>query len=389
VCLRAQGFGKARPAGKIGPAAIKKVLASTAMLQMDSVNVAVRAHYMPIFSRLGPYDAGLLDRMAYERRDLFEFWAHEACLIPMPSFPLHRWRMRKNETDPLWVERYVGSNSAYIEAVYKEVLSRGPVSASELSDPGERRGKWWGWGDGKRALEWLFRTGRLTTSHRRNFERVYDVMERVIPKEILDAPEVAEDEAKRQLLTIAARSLGVATAKDLADYFRLRTTILKPRLKEIIEAGDVIEVRVEGAKVPWYMDAGARIPRDVPGAALVTPFDPLIWERSRVESLFGMRYRIEIYVPAPQRTYGYYVMPFLLGDDLAARVDLKADRKARRLLVQGSFLEPGRRRAEVSSALATELELMAGWLGLEDVEVRPNGDLAPALARAVKGRGRR
>lgn len=383
VFLAAQGFFKPRPA-KVGVPAIRGALARTGMLQIDSVNVVVRAHYMPLFSRLGPYDASLLDKMTYERRELFEYWGHEASLLPMQTFPLHRWRMRANESNNLWVERYVRSNTAFIERVYQEVAERGPISASELSEAGSRAGAWWGWGEGKRALEWLFLTGKVTTAHRRNFERVYDIVERVIPKDIFEAGEVPEDEAKRQLLTIAARSLGVATAKDLADYFRLRQTTLKPRLQELVDDGVVVPVEVQGQKGPWYIDAKARIPAGASAAALVTPFDPLVWERSRVERLFGMHYRIEIYVPEPKRIYGYYVMPFLFGDDLVARVDLKADRKAKKLLVKGAFLEPGRSRGEVSAALGVELTTMANWLGLEGVDVARNGNLAPALTRSLR-----
>ncbi len=277
---------------------------------------------------------------------------------------------------------FAGDCRPEAEAILQRIKVEGPLAASDL-EGAKGKGGWWGWSDAKSALEWLFWTGRITTATRRaSFERVYDLSERVLPGAILDRPTPSEPDAHRQLLRIAARSLGVATAGDLRDYFRLSPDDAKPRIAELVEAGELTPVRVEGWTQPAYLDPAARRPRGVRARALLAPFDPLIWERSRTERLFGVRYRIEIYTPANKRLHGYYVLPFLLGDRLVARVDLKADRAAGRLLVQGAHAEPGA-PAEVASELAAELRLMADWLELDQVAVRPSGDLSGALQAAV------
>lgn len=368
---------------------MRRAVARLGAVQIDSVNVLVRAHYLPLFSRLGPYDRGLLNRAAYagRRRTLFEYWGHEASLLPVPLYPLFRWRMERAERgEEMYggLARWARRRRAFIDAVLAEVAERGPLSASELSDGGPSRGPWWGWSDGKAALEFLFWAGRVTTATRRGFERVYDLTERVLPPAALAAPAPRADEAQRALLRLAARALGVATEKDLRDYFRLEVADARGRVRELVEAGDLVPVRVEGWTQPAYLDPAARAPRAVEARALLAPFDPLIWERQRTERLFGFRYRLEIYTPAHLRAHGYYVLPFLLGDRLVARVDLKADRERSALRVLSSRAEPGVDPPAVAPALVEELRAMASWLGLERVAVAPRGNLARELRSGLR-----
>ena len=382
LTLAAQGFADPAPGGTVDRRHLRRVLGRVGMIQMDSVNVLVRSHYLPAFSRLGPYPRDLLDRMAYRRpRELFEYWGHEASLIPMALHPLLRWRMARGDA---WggMLRVSRERPDYVRSVLADVAERGPIGSSELSDPGVKRGPWWGWADGKRALEWLYWTGRLAAAERRNFQRLYDLTERVIPAEVLSAPTPPEDEAHRGLLRLAARSLGVGTAADLADYVRLTVPEARPRIAELVEGGSLEPVSIEGWTQPAFLDREARVPRRVEARALLSPFDSLVWFRPRVARLFGMEFRLEVYVPAPGRRWGYYVLPLLLGDRLVGRVDLKADRKERTLLVQAAYAEPEEDRAEVAAALASELGSMARWLHLERALVRPRGDLAAILSRA-------
>ena len=386
IALAAQGFADPRPSGAIDRRHLRRVLDRTALLQIDSVNVLTRAHYLPIYSRLGAYPRTLLEDAAWGRRKvLFEYWAHEASLLPLEMQPLLRWRMAQADRgEATWgrLKPFAGDRRPEAEAVLARITAEGPLAASELEGP-KGPGGWWGWSDAKSALEWLFWNGRITTATRRaSFERVYDLTERVLPGSVLETPTPSEADAHRQLLRIAARAHGVATAGDLRDYFRLSPEHAKPRLAELVEAGDLIPVRVEGWTQQAYLDPAAKQPRRVRARALLAPFDPLIWERSRTERLFGVRYRLEIYTTAEQRLHGYYVLPFLLGERLVARVDLKADRAAGVLRVQASHAEPGA-PSDVAPQLAAELHIMAGWLGLEQVAVEPSGDLANALAHAV------
>ena len=386
--LRAQGFSDRRPAGRVDVRHLRRVVDRVRLLQIDSVNVLVRSHYLPMFSRLGPYPRDLLDRMAYERAELFEYWAHEQSLQPVAAYPLMRWRMAWAAAGHTWggLARFARENPAYIEAVHAEIAERGPLPASALRDPGTRSGPWWGWGEGKRALEWLHWTGRLAALRRPSFERVYDLPERVLPADVLARPAVPERDARKALLVMAARSLGVATAADLADYHRQRLTAVRPLLAELVEDASLVAAEVEGWDVPAYRDPDARLPRQVAAAALVSPFDSLVWDRRRTERLFGFHLRLEIYTPAAQRRFGYYVLPFLLGDRLVGRVDLKADRRAGALLVHAAYAEHGVDAATAAGPLAAELWSMAAWLGLERVAVADVGDLAPLLARAVAAR---
>jgi len=384
IALAAQGFAEPRPTGRVDARHIRRVLDRVGVLQIDSVNVLVRSFELPLFARLGPYPRTLLTDLVERRRELFEYWAHEASFVPIELHPLLRWRMAK-AAGHAWgrMQRMHRDLPDYVAAVLAEVEERGPIGAAELLDGGTKSGPWWGWSKGKTALEWLFWAGDITSAGRGpNFERRYDMPERVLPAEVLDQPTPSDDDAHRALLVRAAKHHGVGTARDLADYFRLKVPVAKPRLHELVEMGELIPVRVGDWREIAYLHPSARRPRRVDARALLSPFDSLIWERSRAERLFGARIRIELYTPPPKRVHGYYVLPFLLGDELVARVDLKSDRKRSRLLVQGAFLEAWATADRVAGPLREELESMAVWLGLETVEVAPNGDLAAALRRA-------
>jgi hypothetical protein len=385
VALAAQGFANGRPAQADGRA-LRRILGQVGLLQIDSVNVLARGHYLTLFGRLGPYPPELVDRAAwYAPRRLFEYWGHEASLLPVAAHPLLRWRMQRAHDDA-WgsMRRVATERPELVERVLAEVGERGPMAASEMEEVGSRRGEpWWSWSDTKRAFEFLFWSGLITSARRRNFERLYDLTERVLPRAVVKAPTPAPADAQRELVRIAARSLGVAAERDLRDYFRLPLAEARARVAELVEAGELTPVAVEGWKVPAYLWHATTVPRRVEAHALIGPFDSLIWERSRVERLFGFRYRIEIYVPAPKRVHGYYVLPFLLGDRLVARVDLKADRAGGELLVRAAHAEPGA-PAHAAAALAEELSAMAAWLGLERVRVARRGDLAKALRSALR-----
>ncbi len=387
IALAAQGFAEPRPAAP-DRRALARTLGRTQLFQIDSVNVVARAHYLPAFSRLGAYPQALLEEAAWgrrSRRTLFEYWAHEASLLPVALQPLLRWRMARAAAGVgtyKHLARFGAERAGYVAAVLREVEARGPTTAAELE--GERgQGGWWGWSEAKLAVEWLFWAGRLTTATRRGaFERVYDLPERVLPREVVEAPTPSEPDAVRALVSRSARALGVATAADLRDYFRLSPADADPRIAELVEAGELVAAKVEGWAARAFLHRDARRPRRVEARALLAPFDPLVWERSRTERLFGVRVRLEIYTPAEKRTHGYYVLPFLLGEAIVGRVDLKADRAAGALRVQAAHAEPGAPGA-TAEALAEELATMAGWLGLARVCVEPRGDLAAPLAEAV------
>lgn len=372
IALAAQGFGRPRPEA-VGPRDLRRTVERLGLHQIDSVNVLVRAHYLPAFSRLGPYDRGLIDRAAWgprRERRLFEYWAHEASLLPVEMHPLLRWRMAQAERGEIgWgsLKAYADERRSEAEAILSRIREEGPLAASDFEE-GRGRSGWWEWGDTKRALEWLFWAGLITTATRRgSFERVYDVPERVIPAAILALPTPPVADAQRGLVAHAAEALGIATETDLRDYFRLKPEPAKRAVADLVEEGVLVPAAIEGWTRPAYLHRDARRPRRIRGQALLAPFDPLVWERGRAERLFGFRYRIEIYTPAEKRVHGYYVLPFLLDEALVARVDLKADRQRSRLLVRRTSLEPGA-PAETGERLAAELELMARWLGLEGVE---------------------
>jgi uncharacterized protein len=393
----AQGFGERRPSGRVDARHARRVLEAVGVVQIDSVNVLVRSHELPLFSRLGVHSRELLPDLAYRGKELFEYWAHEASLVPVALHPLLRWRMARAAGEA-W-GRMVGiqrDQPGLVKAVLDEVTARGPVSARDLGGLGEARRsaapwwgsgvspKWWGWGEVKTALEWLFWTGALASAGRtRSFERIYDLAERVLPPLVLDAPTPAEDDAQRELLRFSAARLGVGTAGDIADYFRIRRPEAAPRLAELVEEGALVPVRVEGWSQAAFLDPAAaswrrRRPRP---RALLSPFDSLVWERSRTERLFGMRLRLEIYTPKERRIHGYYVLPFLLGEHLVARVDLKADRRASVLRVLGAHAEPPHDPALTAAALQLELTELARYLTLDGIVVEPGGDMAPLLQR--------
>jgi uncharacterized protein YcaQ len=383
IALAAQGFAEPRPTGRVDIRHLRRVIDRVAILQIDSVNVLERSHYLPVFARLGPYPRDLLDEAAHQRRELFEYLFHAASYGTADVLALLRPRMETTET---WgrIRQVMKEHPGYIERVYGEVAARGPLTHADLDDPGRRTGPWWGMGKGSSALEWLHAKGRLAISHRQStFAKVYDLAERVYPEGFFDRPLMDRDTAVRKRAMIAARAHGIATVPDLADYFRIRVADVRRQVELLVAAGSLLQVEVEGWQEPAYLHPEARIPRRVRAQALLSPFDSLIWYRDRTERLFGFHYRIEIYVPKPKRRYGYYVLPFLLGEDLVARVDLKADRQTGTLLVQGAHLEPGLAAPAVTGPLAAELELMAAWMGLSSVQVRPNGNLAARLARSV------
>jgi uncharacterized protein len=373
VVLAAQGFADRLRERRADGWALRRVLGRVGLLQMDSVNVVARAHYMPLFARAGPYPLELLDRAATRApRRLFEYWGHEASLLPVELHPLLRWRMERAHLDA-WgsVRRIARERPRLLDRLLDEVRERGPVTARELAEDEPRRsGPWWDWSDVKWAIEFLFFSGAVTTARRRGFERMYDLPERVLPRTVLAAPTPSVADAQRELMRIAARACGVGAEKDLRDYFRLDAASARARVAELVESGELLTVRIEGSNAPAYLWHGARVPRAVDARALVGPFDSLMWERARVERLFGMRYRIEIYTPAHKRVHGYYVVPFLLGDRLVARVDLRADRRAGVLRVPAIHLEDGA-PPHTREALREELALMAEWLGLAAVEEQP------------------
>jgi uncharacterized protein len=380
--------GAERPAAQPRASALSKVVDRLALLQIDSVNVLARAHYLPLFSRLGPYDRTLLDALTYSghQRRFFEYWAHEASFLPMKYFPLLRWRMEDAQRG---VNIYKGlrdfakDNASYIASVRDQIRSRGPLAARDLADPGSRMAGWWGWSPGKIALEYLFWTGEITAATRRNFERLYDLTERVIPSAIY-GHSVERGEAVRQLLLMSASALGIAAFSDLRDYFRLPLEATKRALNELVEDKKLEQVSVESWRHPAYLVAGTKLPRKPPPCrSLISPFDPLVWERNRAERLFGLSYRIEIYTPASRRKYGYYVLPFLQGDRFTARACLKADRANSLLRVNAVHGETSIDEADTVSALSEELGALARFLDLAAIKVGPKGNLARALRRSV------
>src|SRR3954469_12827112 len=380
VALAAQGLHRPRPVGLSDRRHLRRVVQHTSALQIDSVNVLTRAHYLPAWSRLGAYSRDALDRMAYRDRELFEYWGHEAALLPVSMHPLWRWQMdRAQQLVDRWghIQQVLRAAPGLIDHVLAIVRDKGPVSARDIAQEESRsKDNWgWNWSREKTVLEYLFYAGLVTTADRRNFERVYDVTERVIPRAVLDLPTPSEEDAHRELLLVAARSCGVATVADLADYYRLRVPVARPRVAELVEDGRLTEVAAACWRQPAYVVPGTPVPRRADARALLVPFDPLIWARDRTERLFGFHYRIEIYVPAAKRTHGYYVLPFLLGDALVARVDLKSDRQAGVLRVQSAWAEADAPRC-TADTLTDELGALAEWLELDGVVATGRGSLA-------------
>ena len=386
IALAAQGFGKTHPA-TAGRRQVRDVAGRLGVIQIDSVNVVSRTHYLPLFSRLGDYPREHLEAEAWgAKRSLFEYWGHEASLMPMEMQPLLRWRMERARDGALWtgLARFGRERRDYINQVLVEIERRGPVTGADFAEGPRGAPGWWSWSDGKRALEWLFWSGFITTKTRRNFERVYDLTERALPDAVVNAPTPDHDEAQRHLMMISARAMGVATLADLRDYFRLPADDARARLGELVEAGELTPVTVTGWRQAAYLVPEARRPRKITAQALLSPFDNLIWHRDRTERLFGLKVRLEIYTPAHKRVHGYYVLPFLQDETLTARVDLKSDRQAGELRVQAAWGEP-EADADTPARLAHELKRMAGWLGLSGgVVVAGRGDLAEALEAELR-----
>jgi uncharacterized protein YcaQ len=386
IALAAQGFADPRPSGAVGTRQLRRLTERLAVVQIDSVNVLSRSHYLPAFSRLGDYPRAALDELTARRHAVFEYWAHEASFLPVRLQPHLRWRMAAAE-EHAWgnMVRLQKERPHFVTEVLDRVRETGPLKASDLAAPRpDRPGAMWNWHDHKIALEWLFFSGEITATHRTTaFEKVYDLPERVLPVDVLTTPTPEPADAIRELVRTAARALGVATERDLRDYFRLRPDATRQAIAELADAGELLPVEVASWGAPAWLDPAARRPRWIRARALLSPFDSLVWERPRVERMFGFRYRLEIYTPAAKRVHGYYVLPFLLGDQLVARVDLKADRQAGVLRVQAAHGEDGIDRPVVAAALADELRLMADWLELDDVDVLDRGDLAHELRRVA------
>jgi len=391
IAVAAQGFSEPRPVGPVTRAHLRRLISRIQVLQLDSVSVAVRAHYAPVFSRLGPYDRDVLDRAAWAHsarspRLLVEYWAHEAALMAVDDWPLMRWRMGEYRHGR-WGKHIVAANPQLSEDIVAAVAELGPSTAGQIENhlaeiPRRAKGAWWNRSDTKWVAEALFAAGTFTTATRVGFARHYDLTEKVLPAEVLTR-EVAEDDAVRELVLRATTALGVATEADIRDYFRLAARQAKPAIAKLVADGQLALANVDGWPAPAFLPAGQTIPRRDRGTALLCPFDPLIFFRPRVERLFDFHYRIEIYTPASKRQFGYYVWPFLLDGELVGRVDLKADRSADALQVVAAFVEPGRSPSGVASALAGELTSMAGWLGLAGVAVGARGDLAGELTKAI------
>ncbi|WP_095078672.1 winged helix-turn-helix domain-containing protein [Pseudomonas sp. Irchel s3h17] len=393
LALTAQGFSGRQPSAVLKSTPLNRLIERLGVLQIDSVNALVRSHYLPLFSRLGHYSTDLLDQAAWSqgrRRTLFEYWGHEASLLPLSMYPLMRWRMQRAAQGQGIYQQLAAfgrEQQATIRRVLALVEERGALGAGSLSTRQERAGPWWDWSAEKHALEWLFAAGEVTVAGRRGFERLYDLPERVIPAQILQHPLIGETEAQKGLLLRAASALGVSTEKDLRDYFRLELAPCRHALAELVENGQLQVCQVQGWKQPAYCLPNPSVPHSVVASALLSPFDSLIWERSRTERLFDFRYRLEIYTPPAKRVYGYYVLPFLHRERIAARVDLRAERAFGCLAVHGVHEEQQGLDEEGMLALALHLRQLANWLGLARIQLNCPRASAARLRVALAGMG--
>jgi len=389
IALTAQGFNNLVRDRTISTAHLRRAIEQLGVLQIDSVNVLVRAHYLPLFSRLGPYERSLLDADSVAKsKRFFEYWGHAASLLPIDCQPLLRWRMeRALRGEGVWrpLQAFAKEKRAEADAILHRISAEGPLAASDLLPAADKPVKgaakqMWAWSEVKHAIEWLFWSGLIAATHRRgSFERVYDLPERVLPRTVLAQPTPSDVEAQRALLARSARALGIATAEDLRDYYRIPAADLPLPLQQLVEEGTLIPVKVRGWRQQAYVHKEARAGRKISGAALISPFDPLIWHRPRTERLFGFRYRLEIYTPAHKREHGYYVLPFLLDGALVARVDLKAERQSGALIVQRAHVE-SEAPPHTVERLIEELRLLASWLGLSSLAVAPVAAIDPLLA---------
>ncbi len=395
IALHAQGFADPRPRGRVDRRHLRRVLDRVGLVQVDSVNVLTRSHELPFLARLGPYPRPALARWLWGGGgpgEVFEYWGHEASLLPVELHPLLRWRMAQQKHQWTGVNGFLRTHPGLADAIREAIAEQGPVPLGRLDHLGDvikrakpKPGDMWNWTPAKKAVEWLFWRGEVAALRNpRTFERQYALPERVVPAAVLAQPTPSDDEAHKALLLLAARSHGVGTARCLADYHRLNIVRARALLHELVADGALRQVAVEGWAQPAYLHPDAALPRRVAASALLSPFDSLIWERQRTEALFGFRYRLEIYVPPAKRVHGYYVLPYLHRGQLVARVDLKADRASAALLVRGAYAEPdlatrGTDEDDAANGLAERLVELAGFLDLADVVVEPRGDLAPAL----------
>jgi len=385
IALAAQGFGRPRPA-TVGTRQLNDLVRRLGLLQLDSVNVFERSHYLPVFARLGPYDKTLLDALTFERKARYvETWGHVASLVPLETWPLWRWKMRARKAyDLAKPDGWATQNPAMLDWLRAELAATGPISAGRIEhDANKSRGAWWGWSDVKLGLEYLFLWGEVVSAGRRNFERLYALPEQVLPADLL-ATEVSEHDAQKELMRLGGRAHGIGTLGDIADYYRLKKTPAKLLAQELVDEGELTRVTVPGWKEPAFLHRDARIPRRIDATALLSPFDPVVWERDRALRLFDFHYRIEIYTPEPKRVYGYYTLPLLIADRVVGRIDLKSDRQARTLRVQSAWLEPNA-PANVEQCVVPLLHEIRAWQGLDEVAVRDGarGDFSATIAAAL------
>ena len=370
LALAAQGFDTPRPANKATQRHVNSLISRLGVIQIDSVNVLVRSQELPLFSRLGTHDRNAIPK-ATESQKIFEYWGHEAAHLPVEIHPLFRWKMeaaRLGKARHWGLTSFYDDNKAFVKRMLKHVETNGPTTSRELGTRTEKKGTWWDWGESKTALEYLFLTGQLMSRGRgTDFARIYDTPERVLPQRIIDAPTASEHDARKQLLTRSAIAQGVATAGDLADYYRQKPAAVKPLITELLEEGELREVAVDGWTERAFVHRSAKLPKQLHATALLSPFDSLVWCRPRNERLFDFHYRIEIYTPKEKRKFGYYVLPFMMNGEMVGRVDLKADRANSKLLVHSVHTEKGVKRATINDALDNELRVMASWLGLDKV----------------------
>ena len=370
LALAAQGFDTPRPANKATQRHVNSLISRLGVIQIDSVNVLVRSQELPLFSRLGNHDRNAIPK-ATESQKIFEYWGHEAAHLPVEIHPLFRWRMeaaRLGKARHWGLTSFYDDNKAFVKRMLKHVEKNGPTTSRELGTRTEKKGTWWDWDESKTALEYLFLTGQLMSRGRgTDFARIYDTPERVLPQRIIDAPTASEHDARKQLLTRSTIAQGVATAGDLADYYRQKPAAVKPLITELLEEGELREVAVDGWTEKAFVHRSAKLPKQLHATALLSPFDSLVWCRPRNERLFDFHYRIEIYTPKEKRKFGYYVLPFMMNGEMVGRVDLKADRANSKLLVHSVHTEKGVKRATINDALDNELRVMASWLGLDKV----------------------